>query len=203
MCNPAIAYYAIATVVTLYAAKEQVDATNQTAKYNMAIAQQNEDLSKQQATDARARGEAAAAEQRLKTRLLIGNQRAIMAGHNVDLSSGTPLEILGNTAMMGQVDEDRIRMAAAREAWGYDVQATNFANQGQYINFERKTQNRATVLGAAASLSQTWAGAAGGAGARKSAGGTTGGGFTSASYTQMTGGSSGASQSYMYGYITH
>ena len=46
-----------------------------------------------------------------------------MAANGVDLSSGSPLDILGDTAMYGELDALTIRSNAEREAYGYRVQS--------------------------------------------------------------------------------
>lgn len=46
---------------------------------------------------------------------LKGEQRSLMAKAGVDLTSGSPLLILANTAMQAKEEEDRIRTSGASE----------------------------------------------------------------------------------------
>ena len=96
------------------------------------MAQYNADVQRQQAADAQRRGGVAEEAQRLKTQQMIGAQRAAAAANGVDISSGTPVDLLTQSAGFGERDAQNIRVNAAREAWGhqasaaqYDAQASN------------------------------------------------------------------------------
>ena len=67
---------------------------------------------------------------RLLTARLKGSQRASMAANGVDLSTGSALDNLVTTDLMGEVDAQTIRVNAAREAAGYRTQASNARGQG-------------------------------------------------------------------------
>jgi hypothetical protein len=118
----------------------------QQARYQAAVARNNQIIAERQAQDALRRGDIAEDQQRQKTGLILGAQRAGMAGQGTALDEGSPLDIQGDTAMAGEMDALTIRSNAEREAWGYRAQAANFAAQ------ERLEQNRAGFLGTGASL---------------------------------------------------
>lgn len=92
------------------------------------VADNNSALAKLQASDAIQRGQTAEVNSELKTRQLQGHQAAMMAANGVDLSSGSPLNILSDTEFMGANDAGVIARNAAREAWGYNVQAQNYSS---------------------------------------------------------------------------
>ena len=54
---------------------------------------------------------------------VIGSQRASYASQDVDISSGSPLEVQQDTAFQGELDALTIRANSAREAWGFSVAA--------------------------------------------------------------------------------
>src|SRR5690242_14558391 len=116
MCYVQIAYIA-AAALTAYSGYESAQAQKKSAEYNYAIAQESAKVSEAQAQDALNRGAQQANEQRIRTRLAIGSQRAALAAQNVDLQTGTPLDVIGDTALFGAIDERRIRENAARESW--------------------------------------------------------------------------------------
>lgn len=156
MCSPTIALLAVSTAITAYAGVKQAQNERAVGHYQEAVANQNAKLSKQQAADANTIGARQASEERLKTRLLIGQQRTALAANGVEINSGTPLEILGDTATQGAANESMIRYNAARKAWGYQVQGTDYTNQGQLANFQGQSKAQGTMLGTAASIAGTW-----------------------------------------------
>lgn len=83
----------------------------------------NASVADQQAADALARG--AQEEQRFRQGIngIIGAQRAAAAGSNVDVGFGSALDVQADAAFLGELDALNIRTNAAREAWGYDVEA--------------------------------------------------------------------------------
>ncbi len=62
---------------------------------------------------------------RLRSRQLKGSQRASIAASGVDLGVGSAARVLATTDYMTEVDASEIRANAARQAFGYRVQAVN------------------------------------------------------------------------------
>lgn len=87
-----------------------------TADYNAKVAENA-------AKDAEQRGAIAAAEQDQKTRQMIARQNATMSSNGLDTSTGSPLDILTDTAGMGKLDSLRILNNAQRQAAGLQSQA--------------------------------------------------------------------------------
>jgi hypothetical protein len=103
------------------------------SEYQEKLADQNQKVAEAQAVDAERLGQIEAGEARLRTRLQLASQTVGFAAQNV-AASGTALDILGDTAMFGEIDQQRIRANAARRAWGfrtqgYDIGAQNTLNQ--------------------------------------------------------------------------
>ena len=90
----------------------------QVARNNQAVAQRNALLARQQ-------GEVDVQKQQLKTASLEGAQRAALASQGGDVNSGSPLDILGDTARAGYTDAATIRNNAAHKAYSYEVQAND------------------------------------------------------------------------------
>ena len=74
------------------------------------------DFESEQAGAAIAAGSDAAALRSLKTGALIGDQAALMAASGVELGFGSPLEAVGSTAILGEVEASEIRGKAKTEA---------------------------------------------------------------------------------------
>lgn len=129
----------------------------QQSRYQAQVAKNNAQLAEYQAQDAERRGKIAEEQQRKKTGLILGTQRAALGGQGTALDEGSPLDIQGDTAAAGEMDALTIRSNAAREAWGYRAQASNYAAQarqaggiGSYIGAG------ASLLGGAATVSDRW-----------------------------------------------
>lgn len=90
-----------------------------------------------------------------RTRAIEGEQRAAIAANGLDSQLGTPNELLGETAMFGEMNQQQIRLDAARKAWGFNADARNTENQNRADRFASKGRNQATIMGALASSAKT------------------------------------------------
>lgn len=79
-----------------------------------------------QAADAVERGDEAANRYRTQVRGVIGTTRTAQAAGNIDVSFGSASDVQADEAFIGKLDELTLRTNAAREAWGYNVQAANY-----------------------------------------------------------------------------
>jgi len=78
---------------------------------------------------------------RLRTANLKSSQRASMAANGIDLSSDTAVNILTSTDVMGEIDANTVAANAARSAWGYRTEATNFQNDAMFKRTSAGTIN--------------------------------------------------------------
>ncbi|TDX30756.1 hypothetical protein DFO67_10411 [Modicisalibacter xianhensis] len=121
MCEPttiAIAATAASGAFSAYQA-------NQQGKYQQAVYKQQAKAQQQQASDARARGVIAGEEQRDRARALEARQATSLAGSGLDIGSGTSLDLFAETATLGEYDAQVTENNAARQAYGYQTEATN------------------------------------------------------------------------------
>lgn len=113
------------------AASRQAQAQRTALEFDAATSDQNAALARQQARYALAAGQGAEQDVLSKGRALMGDQRATMAANGVDLTEGSPLDILVGTEAATQRDAARTRGNAAREAWADEVQAVNYENRAK------------------------------------------------------------------------
>ena len=99
------------------------------------------------ANDARYRGVVDADTQRVQTQNLIGTQRAAMAGNGGVVDDGSNALITQDTAQYGELDAMIISNNAAREAYGYEVQATNNISNANTLKSNAKTGMMSSLLG--------------------------------------------------------
>lgn len=112
----------------------------------------NAQVAELQATDALARGQAEESQFRQSVRGLIGQQRTGFAGQNVDVGSGSAADVQADAAFLGELDALTIRNNAAREAWGYRVDAQNARLGGQMQQSAARWGAAGTILGASGSI---------------------------------------------------
>lgn len=139
---------AAATVgVAAYSANQQSKA----GKANAAMMENNAEMERQAARSAQAMGDRESEQAAWRTRAVMGQQRAAMAANGIDSQIGTPAELLGETAMFGEVDQQTIRLNTAQNAWGFNARALNSRNQAAQARWGGKSQATGTILGGLAS----------------------------------------------------
>lgn len=116
---------AVTGAVAVYA---QAQAAKVQAKYNQRIAENNKIMAERQAADATARGRSAELNQRLATKGMIGQQRAMLAANGVNIDAGSAADITSDTAAFGEYDALNIRSSSQREALGWTTEAYNQQN---------------------------------------------------------------------------
>lgn len=122
------------------------------AGYQSKVAKANAKLANYQAADALARGSVAEFRHRQQVGKLVGAQRAGYGAQGIDVNDGSALDVQADTAYMGELDALTIRNNAAREAWGYQVQANDSMLQASLARSQGITGAAGTLLGGAGSL---------------------------------------------------
>ncbi len=125
MCDPATALAGASLAAGALSAVSQYQSGRQAA----AIASTNAESAEAQAQDSVNRGNAAADEARRRNRQALGTQIATAASNGADISTGSALDIFGDTAQFGELDALTTVNNAQREAYGYEVQARNYKSQ--------------------------------------------------------------------------
>lgn len=152
MCAVAAIPYIIAAVGTAAATAYQIHANNQDAKYQQGVAEQNAKLDKQQAANALAEGSYEADQARIRGQLQRGSQVASLAANNVDVTTGSAADILGDTAMFTEQDKRQAQINAAMKARGYDIDALNQKGAGDFASWNAKTSNTAAMIKGVSSI---------------------------------------------------
>ena len=147
---------AYGTIQAARAQRKQGQIAEQVGEASAEQQEWNARIAEVQAEDARTRGREAESQIRLATKQLIGSQRVGFAGQGLDLSVGSPVNVQGDTAYLGELDALTARANAAREAWGYQVEsadrrmAGDVARRGGQAQAQAgRVQSTATLLGGA------------------------------------------------------
>lgn len=153
MCGPAIIpmVMAVGSIgLGLIGGIQSANAQKAEGAYQAKIAENNAIGAEQQARDASLRGSIDEEKQRLRTKQMIGSQRAVLAANGVDLGSGTAVDLVGESAGFGEMDALTVRANAAREAWGFTEQAKNYRTQGRMTKWQANNAAKGTLLTTAA-----------------------------------------------------
>jgi len=132
------------------AAKKQADLTD----YNAAVM-------RLQASDALERGELEANRYRQQIRQVVGETRVNFAAAGVDVGYGSAVDVQADAAYLGELDALTVKTNAAREAWGFEIQAEDLTREAQITREEganmaeagrqRRTASRYGAIGTVAS----------------------------------------------------
>lgn len=118
-------------------------------------AQINARLGELQADDALKRGGMEEERYRRQVAQIAGAQRAEIGARNVK-RSGTALDLLSDTAQIGEEDALTIRNESAREAWGYRFQADESRRYGRSASRQAGYAAGGTLLTGAAQSYGLW-----------------------------------------------
>lgn len=134
-------------VVAIAGAVYSADQQKQAGKANAATMENNAILADQSAKTASAMGDREAEQAAWRNRAVLGQQRAAFAANGIDSQIGTPLELMGETAMFGEIDQQTIRMNAANDAWGFKAEAGNYRNKAKQTKWQANSDATGTILG--------------------------------------------------------
>ena len=148
MCDLTLALTLGSTLLGAAGQMQQAQATAAAAKYNQQVANMNATLSERKAKDALERGATEEQKKRQEVQRILGQQQAGMAANGVDLTFGSPLDMLVDTSVLGEIDALTVRTNANREAYDYKVQAVNQRAGGTLEGMKAKSAIQGGWLGA-------------------------------------------------------
>lgn len=128
MCDPGTLALTSA-IVGAGTAVHQTNAQRKAANYQAAVAENNAQVAKWQATDALRRGRTDESLSRLETGQQLSAQMAQLAANGVDLNSASSLRQLTDTEFFGELDALTLRDNARNEAYGYETQQASLLAQ--------------------------------------------------------------------------
>lgn len=146
MCEPltilattAIVTSAIGVGVSAYGQYKEGQAANKAAEYNAQVMERNAQVAGMQQQNALERGDVAEKQHRLRVSRLIGEQRAGFGASGVVVDTGSPLDVVMDTAEQGELDALTIRHNAAMEAWGYRNQQDEFISNASMTRATKRS----------------------------------------------------------------
>lgn len=126
------------------------------AKYNAEVQRQNAMLADRQAKNVLESGMREEQKQKALTQQLMAKQQAAQAANGVDVTFGTPLDLMVDTAKMGAIDALTIRTNAYRNYDDTRNQAVSYRNQAALYDMQARNSRTAGVLGAFGSMASSF-----------------------------------------------
>lgn len=142
----------VATVLGALGSVMQGVAANNAAKAEASAAEQNARIADLQATEAVKGSSKEEMKLRRQMQMLQGRQRAVAAASGLNSDAGSMADIQDASMREGEQDVSVLRMNAARESWGYQVQGTNYRNKASAARAAGKNAMLGGFLGAGGSL---------------------------------------------------
>lgn len=127
----------------------QANAQQQTAEYQSQVDANNAKMAGWNASAAIQQGQFQAEQQGLQSAQLLGQQRVSVAANGLSPDSGSAIDQMASTRFLNSMDVSTIQNNAARAAWGYDVQGSNFLAQSGLDKWEAQNNNPALIGGIA------------------------------------------------------
>lgn len=144
-------------------AEQQAQAQYQMNMYQAGVAQINQQIALQNADFARDQGEREATQYGLAAGQRMGQIRASLASSGLDINSGSAKAVQDSQKVVTAMDLDTIRSNAAKTAYDYDVQSTQFENQSNLYKLAGSNALAAgqinvasSIIGSATSVSTKW-----------------------------------------------
>lgn len=116
------------------------------ARAAAASSMRNADIARRAAADALKRGDVEIEKIRRDTGRIIGRQRAFVASAGAAVDEGSALEVLEDTAMLGELDVLIAKNNAAREAYGLETQSLSFLDEAASIKAASPWQTGGSLL---------------------------------------------------------
>ncbi len=155
MCGPMEAVMgaqALGAVVGAYGQMQQAKSNSNMADYNAQVAANNAAYAEQNAQAALQKGEADIDDKRRETKQRAGLQRAQLAAMGFDPYEGNSVEMLVDTAVLGELDVLRIDADAKNRARNYRIQGSNYQAESTLGRYASKSYKRAGKINAAGTL---------------------------------------------------
>ena len=139
------------TAVSVTSSVQESNAAKAQAEYQARVQRENAKIAEENAAIERQQGIEEERMQRLKTARQVASQKTAMAANGIDISQGTALDVIEDTATMGELDALQTRYNYERQAIAYEAQANNFNNQANLDIIKGQNAQKAGYLKAASS----------------------------------------------------
>lgn len=148
MCEPTSIAAVVGIASTAFGAYSQI----QQGKYQEGVADYNARVAENQAQEVRNKATEEENTHREKVQQLLSRQRAQLGASNVQLTSGSALQLQEDTLTLGEADALRIRDTGDSQFSALNTQADLISDQGDMASTASKTAAAGTLLSGTASF---------------------------------------------------
>jgi hypothetical protein len=141
----------ISLVVGIAGTAYSAYAQKQAGDFQSAMEKRNAEAAERAARDAAARGLNEGVKAALAGGQVRGAIRAGFGASGVEVTSGSPLDVLSDAAMFNELDKQTIANNAEREAHGFRLQAGNYLAQASASRSAGRSNAAGTILSGTAS----------------------------------------------------
>ena len=162
MCGPQIAIAAASMVMGAIAAKKQSDAAKDQAQYQAAVANNNQIVAERDAVEIEKAGQLEANKYRQNIRQIAAQQTLSLVAQGGDVTDGSAIDLLADTAELGELDAQVIVNNSQRNAYKSRVQGVNYGAQAGLFNAKADAQDSSLAVGTsllsgASNVAKVWA----------------------------------------------
>ena len=133
----------VARVASTISTNNQINAQYE---YDKKINERNARIAEMNAANERQIGIEEARKARIETNRKISNQLAMMAANGFDVTSGTALDTIDDTAQLGELDALKIKYDAEKSALSYENQENNYYLKNYLLKANKKNDKFSTSL---------------------------------------------------------
>lgn len=158
-----LATTAIGGGISAFGAQKAGAATQQMYNYQAGVARINSQIDKQNQEYALNQGEAEAQRYGLKAGQRMGEIKVAQAASNLDVNSGSAVDVRDSQHKVSEMDMTQIRSNAAKTAYDFDVKSVMDLNQasldvmaGQNAKIAGDIKAAESFIGTASSVSSKW-----------------------------------------------
>jgi len=161
MCEPTTLIAAAGLAMSAYGSYSQAQAAKSEADYMAGVERNNAIIAERNAKEIERQGEDEANRYRARVRQFQADQTVGLAGQGVDVTEGTSIDLLADTAELGELDAQIIRNNASREAYNARVQGNNHSAQAGLYDLKSSSQSPlfsagVTLLSGAGQVADKW-----------------------------------------------
>jgi hypothetical protein len=150
-------------LLSAFGNEKQGQAQQTMYNYRAQVAKINADIDRQNAAWARTKGEVEATQYGMKASQQRGAIRAAQGASNIDVNSGSAVDVQRSQEKIKDIDLAQIRSNAAKVAYDYETKATMDENQsrldtmaGSYAKQAGDIAALGSIIGTASTVSSKW-----------------------------------------------
>lgn len=142
----------LGTGMSVYGQMQQGQAAKAQASYQAQVAQRNKQVLEYQAQDRAEQGQLQEEQHRQKVRQLMGTQRAALSASGVTLDDGSAVDLMADTAAIGEMDAQTIKSNTAKDLWAIRNQQQSLDAESTLLMSRGKAAAQSGTVGAFGSL---------------------------------------------------